>query len=407
MTSCRLCGGRTAVAVDLGNLYPSAFLAEGENPGKRYPLILVECDDCNLVQLSENPPLDEMYRTYWYRSGANPTMTADLADITADIERRIRLNPGDVVIDIGCNDGTLFQTYKTKGLFTVGFDPALNLNPECVIYYPDYFPNGARLDSQVKVITSIAVFYDLPDPHAFIEGVKDYLADDGMWVLQLTDLVSMLQVNAFDNICHEHLEVYSLQVLVDLMEQHGLRVFDIAYNKVNGGSVRLFISYPGAYSRTTAVSYYIGVEYDTIFADWGQRFQQKITDLKHIVLEYIEHAVVSGETVALLGASTKGNTLLQVFDLDNTLIDHAAEVNADKFGRRTVGTNIPIISQQDSLALSPDIYLVLPWHFATFFIKKPIFIEFMENGGELFFPMPEPIVWSKGADGIKGRYITA
>lgn len=406
MTTCRLCGGQTTVAVDLGNLYPSAFLADEESPGKKYPLTLVECNDCHLVQLSENPPLDEMYRTYWYRSGINPTMIGDLAAITADIEKRIRLNPGDVVIDIGCNDGTLFQTYRTKGLFTVGFDPALNLNPKCAMYFPDYFPNGASLPKQARVITSIAVFYDLPDPHVFIEGIKEYLAEDGIWVIQLTDLVSMLQANAFDNICHEHLEVYSLQVLIDLMKQHGLRVFDVVYNKVNGGSARVFISYPGAYSKTAAVQYFSDVERNIVTADWGQKFQQKIADLKLTVRTHIKNAVASGKTVALLGASTKGNTLLQVFELDNTLIDHAAEVNADKFGRRTVGTDIPIISQEESLARHPDIYLVLPWHFALFFVKKPVFVEFMENGGELFFPMPDPIAWSKDAGGIMGKYIT-
>lgn len=404
---CRVCGGSVVIAVDLGELYPSSFLADGETPGLKYPLTLVECQSCHLVQLSENPPLDEMYRTYWYRSGANPTMIADLADVTADIESRIKLQAGDVVIDIGCNDGTLFQTYKTKDLFTVGFDPALNLNPECTIYFPDYFPNWAPLDKKAKVITSVAVFYDLPDPNDFIMGIKQYLADDGIWMIQFTDLMSMLKVNAFDNICHEHLEVYSLQVITELMKKHGLKVFDVVYNKVNGGSVRVFVSFPGAYAVESSVQYYLDEECGILLPGWGKLFTDKIAALKRTTRTYIQSALADNKTVALLGASTKGNTLLQVFDLDHSFIDHAAEVNSDKFGLHTVGTDIPIISQEDSLALSPDIYLVLPWHFDLFFIKKQTFHEFMLAGGELYFPMPEPRVWGLhgSKDTISGKFL--
>ena len=406
MTTCRLCGSETIEALSLGDLYPSAFLAKGEFPQQKYPLTLVECASCGLVQLSENPPLDTMYRTYWYRSAANPTMIADLAGVTRTIESKTDLSEGDLVIDIGCNDGALFTTYSQKKIVTVGFDPALNLNPGCDIFFNDYFPNGASLSKKAKVITSIAVFYDLPDPRAFIEGVKEYLAEDGMWVLQLTDLASMLQVNAFDNICHEHLEIYSLKILVDLMEQHGLRVFHVSHNKVNGGSLRVFISYPGAYCKTTSVEYWLDQERGVIYSGWAGKFQRKIEDLKSRTCAYVAAAVAGGKTVALLGASTKGNTLLQVFGLDHTVIDHAAEINSDKFGLRTVGTDIPIISQQESLGRHPDIYLVLPWHFASFFIKKPVFIEYMLNGGELFFPMPDLLAWAKDNRGkLSGRFI--
>ena len=408
MMNCRLCGEKTVEVLSLGGLYPSTFLAEGELPQQKYPLTLVQCEKCNLVQLSENPPLDTMYRTYWYRSAANPTMVTDLADVTHAIESRISLSEGDLVIDIGCNDGVLFSTYSCEDLVTVGFDPALNLAPECTIFFNDYFPNGAELSQKARVVTSIAVFYDLPDPRAFIEGVKEYLADDGMWVIQLTDLASMLHANAFDNICHEHLEIYSLKILVDLMEQHGLRVFDMRRNNVNGGSIRVFVSFPGAYRRTSNVEYWLDQECKIILPGWSARFQAKIEDLRSRICAYIHAAVEEGKTVALLGASTKGNTLLQVFGLDNTIIDHAAEINSDKFGLRTVGSNIPIISQRESLERAPDIYLVLPWHFALFFTQKPVFIEYMLNGGNLFFPMPEPLVWGKGGtkNEILGRYIT-
>lgn len=407
MTICRICGGVTVERLSLGNLYPSAFLVEGELPGEKFPLTLVECEYCGLVQLSESPPLDTMYRQYWYRSACNPSMVRDLAAVTHAIEDKIDLVDGDLVIDIGCNDGTLFSTYSCKNLVTVGFDPARNLVPECALFFNDYFPNGVLLPKKAKVITSIAVFYDLPDPRAFIEGVKEYLADDGMWVLQLTDLASMLRANAFDNICHEHLEVYSLKILVGLMEQHGLRVFDVEYNMVNGGSVRVFVSYPQAYCKTSAVEFWLKAERDLVRPGWAEDFQKKIADLKSRTRRYIHAAIEEGKTIALLGASTKGNTLLQVFGLDSTVIDHAAEVNPDKFGLRTVGSNIPIISQEKSLERNPGVYLVLPWHFALSFIKKDVLVEYMLAGGSLLFPMPEPRVWSRSETqrGLAGKYV--
>lgn len=560
--NCRICSGSTREILSLGNLYPSAFLAEGEEPRDRFPLTLVECNKCGLVQLKENPPLDTMYRQYWYRSGLNKSMVADLADVVKAIERKIPLSPGDLVLDIGCflkdaqvmmgdftskpivdinvgdviinalgkpdivintfkreykgnfirlvirdkkiicteghpiyavkketfgrgrlsfipagnlsvgdyvaipkikrkpglvrykgqsrkketddyillpiteismfednrqvynlkiqdnntftvdgiavhncNDGALFKDYTQKGLVTVGYDPALNLKPECDLFFNNYFPDGSQLPKKAKIITSIAVFYDIPTPKEFIAGIKENLAQDGIWVIQLTDLGSMLKATAFDNIVHEHLEYYSLKVLVDLITKQGLQVFDAEYNVVNGGSLRVFVSWPNVYYKKSRVDFFLKEEANIITYDWEKLFQERIADRKTKTCDYIKNAKINQKTIALLGASTKGNTLLQVFGLDEVLIDHAAEVNSDKFGLYPVGTRIPIISEQESLKLSPDIYLVLPWHFAISFIKNKKFVDYMSNGGTLLFPLPEVVIWNKRDGKISGRFV--
>jgi len=217
--TCRLCGSTLETVLDLGYIYLNDFVEEGANIVSA-PLTLVKCKDCELVQLKDTPDLDLLYRQYWYQSSLNKSMVEALQDVVDNIEARVDLQPGDVVIDIGCNDGTMLGQYYEPELYKIGFDPALNLakkaKKHCTVFHNTYFGDTSIETPMAKVITSIAMFYDLEDPHTFVELVKRSLDPDGIWVVQFTDLLSMFKINAFDNICHEHLEYYSFKVLRNL-----------------------------------------------------------------------------------------------------------------------------------------------------------------------------------------------
>jgi hypothetical protein len=393
--TCRLCGNSLETVLDLGNIYLNDFVDEGKEIVSA-PLTLVKCTSCELVQLKHTPDLDLLYRQYWYQSSLNKSMIAALQDIVDNIEKRVTLYPGDTVIDIGCNDGTMLGQYHNPNLVRIGFDPALNLaekaKKHCDFFYNTYFGDVSIYTPPAKVITSIAMFYDLEDPHTFIELVKRSLAPDGIWVIQFTDLLSMFKINAFDNVCHEHLEYYSFKVLRNLMYHHGLEIFDVSTNDVNGGSIRAYIAWKGARTVETSVYNLINEEasYMISFEDPFKAFADRVQKIKDFVVGFIKEQNAAGKTVAAMGASTKGNTLLQYFGLTSEYIKYAGEVNADKFGKKTVATNIPIISEADAVAQKPDYFLLLPWHF-----KKGILTKnqaYRDAGGKFIIPCPEPEV---------------
>ncbi len=399
--NCRVCGGLLEEVLDLGELYPSAFVENSDNLVK-VPLVLTRCKECTLVQLRHTTELDLMYRQYWYRSGLNKSMIKDLEDIVRDIEGRVTLGDGDVVVDIGCNDGTLFSFF-TNRVTTIGYDPAYNLaeyaKKTCDYFINDYFPAKYPISTKAKVITSIAMFYDLEDPNDFVTEIKKILADDGIWVIQFTDLLSMFSINAFDNICHEHLEYYSLRFLVDFMRERGLEVFSAGYNEVNGGSLRIFVSYLGVYEVEQSVYSALDGEQNYLdsFDDPFRAFSDRVEEIKIKVKGFVVDAVARGESVYVLGASTKGNSLLQIFEIDNSLVPFAAEVNAEKYGLKTVGTGIEIVSQEEALMKNPEYFLVLPFHFRSTF--EVVMADYINRGGSLIFPLPHPEIVSK--DGVR------
>lgn len=391
--SCRLCEGELEVVLDLGDIYPSAFLDPDEDIQiDPVPLTLARCASCRVVQLKHTVDPDQMYRNYWYKSGLNPSMVNSLADVVGCVLERFD-GDGGVVADIGANDGTMLRMFPTT-FITVGFDPALNFKEEaesnCDIFVNDYFGNNWPIEEKADIVTAIAMFYDLDDPHQFLFDVMNILADDGILVIQMTDLVSMLKANAFDNICHEHLCYYSLLDMDLILGEHDLEIFDIEYNNVNGGSVRLYISWCGEYEVTD--NYYNALEaereYMDQFVDPMLAFVVRVVNNCLKTMSYLAEAKSRGKVIWGLGASTKGNTLLQFLGLKPPIIDKIAEVNRDKFGKETVGTKIPIVPEDpDVMYHRPDILLVLPWHFDSFFVEK--FKDYLDGGGELFFPLPE------------------
>ncbi len=409
MGKCYICGNSTDKVLDLGEIYQSTFLQKDSVATlDKKPLYLCKCFNCGLVQLDKTINLDDTYRQYWYRSGLNKQMVQSLTDVVKSIEERVEFENDDCVIDIGCNDGTLLGLYKNKKLWKIGYDPAQNLKKyainNCTLFINDYYSRKG-FAGKAKVITAIAMFYDLEFPHIFLEDIKFHLDQDGIFVIQMTDLLSMIKSNAFDNICFEHLQVYSLRTLIDLLNYHNLEVFDLEYNNVNGSSLRVYISHMGEKQILPIVTQTLTFEWNFLSQYQGSfiGFEVRIKLYKHAVVSYIKEQIDEGKKVFGMGASTKGNTLLQYFGIDNTIIPYISEVNPEKFGLLTVGSNIEIISQEEAFDKKPDMFLVLPWHFQDELIKQSK--DYLKSGGKLLFPLPIPEIVYGEMGRIYGEYL--
>jgi 2-polyprenyl-3-methyl-5-hydroxy-6-metoxy-1,4-benzoquinol methylase len=408
-TTCRVCNGSLEPILSLGDIFISNFLVPGEPDGVKSPLELALCQRCYLLQLNHTVPAQHLYQNYWYRSGTNQTMREALADIAQSSEQLIHLQKGDAVLDIGCNDGTLLHSYKTDGIYKIGIDPAKNVvmtaNQMANKVISDFFTaelfrNDPELVSQrPRIITSIAMFYDLEDPKKFVADVKEVMHPDGVWVIQMSYLPMMLKTNELGNICHEHLEYYSLQSLEYLLNLFDLEIVDAEINNVNGGSIRTYIRSRFAYKDMFGDGTYralalerikalqedekrLGLDNKEIYKDfafWVER-------IKNDVVSFIQEKAKQGKKVYVYGASTKGNTVLQYYGLDHTIIKAAAERNPDKWGKVTVGTHIPIVSEEEARAAKPDYFLVLPWHFLEEFKVREK--EYLLSGGRFILPAP-------------------
>lgn len=402
--------------LNLGKHYVSDFIKsevdyEGRN---KYSLDLEMDETIGAARLTEMAPSETMWGKYWYRSGINATMTKELGNIVEEITSRIKWNEKDVWLDIACNDGTLLKQIP-NGFVKVGIDPADDTfsseSKKHGIVIQDYFSYDAykrsEVNKQAKVITTIAMFYDLLDPHPFIEDINKVLDDNGVWVLQLSYTPLMIKQLAFDNICHEHAYYYSLSSIKRLFEKHDLKIVDCSLNDVNGGSFRIYVQKNIAKVSSFGTSPLRDVcnfriesllDYENNHFDIGKnevwnKFMKDIEDLKKQTIDFIKQEKAKGKIVCGYGASTKGNTLLQWFGLDHTLIDAIAERSPYKYGLKTIGTNIPILSEEEVRALNPDYMLVLPWHFISEFIQRED--EFLTKGGKFIVPCPKFEIISK------------
>jgi C-methyltransferase C-terminal domain/Methyltransferase domain/Putative zinc binding domain len=395
--------------LSLGSQHIAGAFAEpgGSQPVQRaIPIDLVRCDmtkdqdACGLLQLRHTVPGTILYHSYWYRSGVNRTMTENLHEIARTAEGLAGLQPGDLVIDIGCNDGTLLDGYRTDDLRYLGFDPsdvsryAIERGYDVVRDFYAYRLVQQRYpDRKAKVITSIAMFYDLEHPRAFVADVAHALADDGVWVMELHYLPTMLETNAFDAIVHEHLEYYSLAVIERLIAEAGLEVVRGELNSVNGGSIRLFIGRAGklksAPEDERALQNLRIREFELALdsPDPYEVFRTNAEKVRDDLAETCRRLTAEGNTIHVYGASTKGNTILQYAGLDSSTIPYAADRNPDKWGSETIATRIPIISEEESRAMRPDYYLALPWHFLDEFLEREK--EHLDRGGRFIVPLPE------------------
>ena len=398
---CRICGNTHLECVlDLGKqMLTGVFPREKNADVTTGPLRLVKCvggdDVCGLLQMEHSYDLGEMYgENYGYRSGLNASMVAHLNNKVKRILGLIALNDGDLVIDIGSNDSTTLQAYPSSGPLLVGVDPTgIKFHQYYLSHIqliPDFFTSAlvnARFPGQkAKVVTSFSMFYDLEDPMGFMQQVYDVLADDGIWVFEQSYMPTMLDTNSYDTVCHEHLEFYALRQIKWMADRVGFKILDVEFNDINGGSFSVTVAKAhGDLTIVPSIQKILDNEHskglDTLVP--YQEFAERVVKTKRDLLDFIRTAHSENKTISVLGASTKGNVLLQYCDLTTNDVEFVGEVNPEKFGCYTPGTWIPIISEQELLAKKPDYLIVLPWHFRQFFISNKKL-----SGINLVFPLP-------------------
>jgi len=398
---CRISSSENLITVlSLGQQYlTGVFPKTTEEEITRGPLDLVWCPDSGLLQMKQSYSLDEMYgENYGYRSGLNSSMVSHLTNKIHMLERLTGLKDNDLVIDIGSNDATSLKAYKTSCL-KVGIDPTglkfKEYYTDDIALIPDFFSastfSAAFSKRKAKIITSIAMFYDLENPGNFVKDVAACLADDGIWHFEQSYMPSMLRSNAYDTICHEHLEFYSFKVVYQLLKECGLRVIDVQMNSINGGSFAVTACKSNApyISNKTIINWMLqqeedmGLDTPKPYHDFEERVFKHRKNLKDL----IEALVSDGKKIFGYGASTKGNVLLQFCNFTKEQIPFIAEVNEQKYGCFTPGTKIPIISEKEAKAMNPDYFLVLPWHFKHTILDREK--EYTAQGGKFIFPLPE------------------
>lgn len=399
---CRVCGSKDLTFLfSLGDQFLNNFVSPGhELHGETYPIELELCGKCTLVQLRHTAPQDFLYtRHYWYRSGVTDTMRAALRDVVDSALRVAALDTDDVFLDIGSNDGTLLREVPSN-LYRVGVEPATNLSEEgsrdvhCFI--SDFWSAQAyfgRVEDHAKVVTALGMFYDLDDPNQFIADVATVLHPDGVFIAQLMCLRHMLDQQDVGNLTHEHLEFYSVESLEYLFKSHGLEIIDIENNDVNGGSYRVYCRHKGSRVQPK-VGAEARIKDARAMEGWLDhpetyfKFFQQLEDNKRICREFIQSAHSSGKKFWVYGASTKGNVILQYYGLDKYFVEGAADRSPEKWGKVTIGTGIPICSEEDARKASPDYFIVLPYAFLSEFIQRER--AWLQNGGIFFVPLPLP-----------------
>jgi GDP-mannose 4,6-dehydratase len=420
---CRICKNPNIIdVINIGEqIITSRFPLYGDFSTPSTPIVLSLCQNCSLVQLKYSTNASELYEhEYGYRSGISNTMREHLRSYKEEILSKISLEKGDAIIDIGSNDSTMLQYYD-KSIKRIGVDPTGKQFKE---YYgdveliPTYFTydnfRNVYSDLKPKVISSISMFYDLPEPVQFAKDIYNILHDDGIWTCEQSYIITMLRRNSIDTICHEHLEYYSLTAVKYIADLSNFKIIDIKFNECNGGSFRLYFAKKSCllYSEATDLIHKIMEDEDNYQIRDTKLYESFLKNCDNEVFKlnkFIEGLNNSGQNTYIYGASTKGNCLLQYADIGENKIKYAVERNLNKVGKMT-STGIGIISEETMRANPPEYLLVLPWHFREEIIKRED--EFLENGGQLVFPFPHFEIYSKkpkvlvtGCNGMVANYV--
>ena len=387
---CRLCQNPKLEKIySFGKIFVSNFVTKKNiNNGIKAPLNLVYCHKCELLQLEHSAPQEIMYKKfYWYKSGITKTMRDGLKELYVDIKKISKIKKGDVLLDIGANDGTLLKYFKNDKIITIGCEPAKNLQIELKKnsnFVINDFWNIVSLKKipkqyqKIKVITAIGMFYDLEDPSEFIKHAAEALSEDGIFVAQLMCTHSMLKTNDLGNICHEHLEYYSYNSLKYLFEKNGLKIFKITENKINGGSYRIYCKK----NIKASVRYKEKTSYKDIL-----KFIERVKSNKEKTLNFINREISKGKKIFIYGASTKGNTLLQYYGINHKKIFYAVERSPVKWGKYTIGSGLKIISEEMARSLNPDYFFVMPYGFIDEFKVREK--SWLKKGGKFIIPYPK------------------
>ena len=399
MNKCRNCKSKRLLNLfSLGNLsFTGKFPRSKKTNIKKKQLGLVICSKCSLVQLNKNFNLKYLYGPdYGYRTGINQTMTKHMNSIKEVLSRKTKLRSGDGVLDIASNDATLLNFYN-KNIIKVGIDPLVN---KYFKYYrkvnykiSDFFSANKILlktKNKFKIITALSVFYDAKDPNQFLSDVNKLLRKDGIFLIEQADLLSIIKFSMFDTICHEHLYYYSTKVIINIVAKNNLRVFDLRRNNINGGSTQYFIckkdsKYKNNYKYINQVLHEErkhNLENKKTFME----FFKRINEIKLKTQNYLNSIISKNKKIHGYGASTKGNVLLQYFNINKKYIKFIADRNPKKYNHYTPGTKIKIISEKRSRKLLPDYYFVLPWHFKKEILEREN--KMRKKGCKFIFPLP-------------------
>ena len=390
ISACRSCNSHDFAPIfDFGEqVIANHFHKKNDPECLPLPLNLMLCDKCGLAQLADKTDVDLMYRNYWYQSGINQSMRGHLKGLADQVLRRIEIGPEDCVIDIGCNDGTFLGYFQSAGT-RIGVDPS-NIRPAVSCeYVNDYFTYDAvkpvLKGKKANLITSIAMFYDLNDPAAFVRDIRAALADDGMWVAELSYLPIMIENTAYDSVCHEHVAYYRMGTFMKVLEGTDLVPVHVQLNQMNGGSFRVFMVPNGSSDATVAErlederrSGYDGREPYNKFSDGVKRSSDKL-------VRFLEGN--KGKVVYGYGASTKGQVIMQYCHVGPQHLRAIAERNPLKYGLYTPGTNVPICDEDEMRAAKPDYLVFFPWYFLHEFIDREKALH--EQGTKFVIPLPQ------------------
>lgn len=397
---CRACNSKKLINIlSLGRHYLPDF-AKKRTIQNKFPLTLVLCANCSLLQLKHTVSKFTLYnQRYGYKSGINQTMRNELKEIAEESIGNIKSKDKIVAVDIGANDGTLLSNYD-KDIFKIGVEPVEKFVEDCKkhadLVINDFFNIYSYLnkanDKKAHIVTAISCFYDIDNPNKFLSDIKKILHKDGILVIQQNYLVEMLENNAFDNVVHEHLEYYSLSSLEKLLKRHNLEIFNVKLSNINGGSFRTFIAHKG--KKTIRKSVYelretenkLKLKKKQIYDNFARRIKENRKEVYNLVTSLVK----KNKKIYAYGASTRGNTLLQYFKLNSNFIKKAVERNAEKWGKKITSLNIPIISEDEARRNKPDYMLVLPWFFKEEFLQREK--KYLQSGGHFIFPLPKVLV---------------
>lgn len=390
MTACRSCQGHATEVLDLGDHRLPDFTDPGTPPADPWPLRLMICEDCTLLQLAETTPRAELYHArYGFKSGVNEAIRADLASVVATALEAIP--EPESWLDIACNDGTLLAAVPRRVVRT-GIDPLAQFADEALRHanriVSDYFRPVYFEPGEFGVITSVSMFYDLEDPREFAAGVASVLAGNGVWVIQQNYAADMLARNAVDNICHEHVTYFSVTSLLPVLGACGLEINDVTYSSVNGGCFRTMVSHKGARPVRDSVAWALAREKAAGLGDpetW-RRWAKGVADELAKTCALLERAKAAGKRVLVYGASTRGGTILQMIGAGPDLLPAAVERNPAKVGKVMAATGIPVISEEEMRADPPGYLLVSPWFFRDVFTAREA--AYLAGGGAMVFPLP-------------------
>ena len=393
MSGCLSCGGAVTEVADLGRLYLPDWVDPGEPRGERYPLRLVLCGSCTLLQLGDLVPRAAvLHERYGFASGLNEANVADLRSIA---EYALRHVPDpDSWLDIGCNDGTLLSAVPDR-VYRAGVDPlgqfAGQARTHADLIIPGYFGPDDFRPWEFDVITSTAMFYALPDPATFTEGVREVLAPDGAWVIQQNYALDMLRNNVIDNVIHEHVAYYTVRSLQQLMARHGLEITDVAYSDpgIKGGCVRTLVSHRGARPVADSVAWALAAEaaLGAASPETWRRWTASVLGQLAGTRVYLEEQARAGRSVYCYGAGNRGGTLVQLIGAGPETMPYAVERSPAKVGKIWTSAGIPVISEEQMRADRPDILLASPWFFRDGFVRRER--AYLESGGRMVFPLPK------------------